>query len=263
VRRWPSLPRPRRPRRAARPRRVSWLYHVAIVAIVGATLAAGYLFWLRDSSLVAVNDVEVVGVTTEREQIVTELTRAAKEMTTLHVDNGRIESLARSFPTVAAVSVDANFPHGMRIELTERPPALVVRAGSEEVPAAADGTLLRGVEVGQDEGLPVLELRAIPPDGLEGQPLDEALVLGAAPPPLRPLIEKVDDSDEYGIVATLRGGIPVRFGTSEDVAQKWAAAAAVLADPKLEGLTYVDVRVPDRGAAGGASPSPALEQPPA
>ena len=55
---------------------------------------------------------------------------------------------------------------------------------------------------------------------------------------------------------TLRGGIPVRFGNGREATQKWAAAAAVLADPKLDGLTYVDVRVPERAAAGGASPSP-------
>jgi hypothetical protein len=29
--------------------------------------------------------------------------------------------------------------------------------------------------------------------------------------------------------------------------------AAILADPKLTSLTYVDVRVPDRPAVGGAS----------
>ena len=48
----------------------------------------------------------------------------------------------------------------------------------------------------------------------------------------------------------------MRFGSSSGAAAKWAAAAAVLADPKLDGLTYVDVRVPERAAAGGASPAP-------
>ena len=57
---------------------------------------------------------------------------------------------------------------------------------------------------------------------------------------------------------TLRGGIPVRFGSGSEAAEKWAAAAAVLADPKLDALTYVDVRVPERPAAGGAAPAPAV-----
>ena len=35
--------------------------------------------------------------------------------------------------------------------------------------------------------------------------------------------------------------------------QKWAAVAAILADRQLTSLSYVDVRVPDRPAVGGAS----------
>ena len=223
---------------------------IALVAL--AALAAGYLFWLRDSSLVAVDDVEVVGVTGgEREQIVAELTRVGEQMTTLHVDPERIERAAARFPTIASVSVDPNFPHGLRIEVTERPPRLLVSAGGEQVPVAADGTLLAGVPA-PEEGLPVLELDQVPAAGsLGGAPLEQALVVGAAPEPLRPLIEKIEHSDDYGVEITLRGEIPVRFGTGARAAEKWAAAAAVLADPKLDALTYVDVRVPERPAVGG------------
>ena len=253
-----SFPRPH-PLRALRViGRGSWRYRLAVVAIVVATGAAAYMFWLRDSSLVAVDNVDVVGVTSgDRAQIVGELTKVAEDMTTLHVDTARLDEAARAFPTVAAISVDPNFPHGMRLEVTERPPAMVVSAGGEQVPAAADGTLLRGVEVSDDDHLPVLELGKLPPGGsLDGDPLDQALVLGAAPEPLRPLIEKIGADDKFGIEVTLRGGIPVRFGSSSGAADKWAATAAVLADPKLDGLTYVDVRVPERAAAGGASPAP-------
>ena len=87
----------------------------------------------------------------------------------------------------------------------------------------------------------------LPPGGaLEGDPLKQALIVGATPEPLRPLVEEVDYGDEYGVEVTLRGGIPVRFGTGARAAEKWAAAAAVLADPKLTSLTYLDVRVPER-----------------
>ncbi len=264
-RRWPiGRPRPIRAVRAGFGR-VSWRYRLGLVAILGATLAAGYLFWLRDSSLVAVDDVEVVGVTSgDREAIVTDLTQMAEGMTTLHADTDKLEQAAKSFPTVAAVSVDPNFPHGMRIEITERPPALLVTAGGEPVPVAADGTLLAGVPVTEDDHLPLLEVGEVPPAGsLEDGALEQALVLGAVPGPLRPLIEKIDTNDDYGIVIILRGGIPVRFGSASGAAEKWAAAAAVLADPKLDGLTYVDVRVPQRPAAGGAAPPTETTEPPA
>ena len=53
------------------------------------------------------------------------------------------------------------------------------------------------------------------------------------------------------MVITLHGGIALRFGPASKSTQKWAAAAAVLADPKVTSLDYVDVSVPARPAIGG------------
>jgi cell division protein FtsQ len=225
-------------------------------------LAAGYFLWLRDSSLVAVTDVDVVGVTSgERERIVAELTEAGEQMTTLHADAAAMERAAAPFPTIEAVELDPNFPHGLRIEVSERPPTLLARAGGHEVPIASDGTVLKGVPMGEQE-LPELELDQIPSGGvLGGKPLAQALVVGAAPEALRPLIEKLGHSDEFGVQVLLRGGIGIRFGSATSVTDKWAAAAAVLADPKLEGLAYLDVRVPERPAAGGAGEQAAITDP--
>ena len=227
---------------------------LAIGAVILLALGAGYWFWLRDSSLVAVDDVDVVGVTVgDRGQIVGALTAAAEEMTTLHVDRDRIEAVAAGFPTIESASVDPNFPHGMRIEIAERLPALLVRAGGDEVPVAGDGTVLGGVSVPDDADLPVIEADEAPASGrLEGPALQQALVAGATPEPLRPLVERLELSKDYGVEVILRGGIPVRFGTGARASAKWAAASAALADPKLDGLSYLDVRVPERPAAGGA-----------
>jgi cell division protein FtsQ len=225
-----------------------------VLVVVAAAGAAGYFLWLRDSSLVAVTDVEVAGVTSgDPERIVGELTRLAEQQTTLHVDADRIARAAEAFPTVKAVSVDANFPHGMRIEVTERPPALVVETDAERVAAAADGTLLAGVAVPDDGQLPTLEVGGLSPSArkLEGQPLDQALILGAAPEPLKPLVHAVEFDRDHGVEVTLRGGIPVRFGRGSGAEEKWAAAAAVLASPKVDALTYLDVRVPERPVVGG------------
>jgi cell division protein FtsQ len=254
--------RPKRRRAVARPapkakgliRRTSWRVKILIGVAAVAALAAGYFFWLRDSSLVAVNDVEVVGVTSgDRGAITDELTSVAEGMTTLDVDTAKLEAAATSHPTIKSINVDPNFPHGLRIEVTERPPVMVVADGDKQTPVAADGTLLPGVAV-PDGGLPVLELKKpAPASGLAGAALDQAIVAGAAPEPLRPLIHAIEHTAEHGVVVTLRGGIPVYFGTSAEASQKWAAAAAVLADPKLDSLTYLDVRVPRRPAAGGAA----------
>jgi cell division protein FtsQ len=232
----------------------SWRYRLGVVVILAVALGAGYLFWLRDSSLVAVTDVEVAGVASgDRDQIVAELTRLAEQQTTLHADPGRIERAAAAYPTIKSVSVDPNFPHGMRIEVTERPPALVVESDGSRVATAADGTLLAGVSVPDDGQLPVLEVGDLSASAkvLEGEPLEQALIAGTAPAPLKPLIHAVAFDPDHGVEITLRGGIPLRFGSGSRAAEKWAAAAAVLASPKVDALTYLDVRVPERPVVGG------------
>jgi cell division protein FtsQ len=242
------LPRPRLPA-------LAWRQAALLVLGLGAALAAGYFFYLRDSSLVAVTKVEVEGVRSgDRGRIVAALEAAAREMTTLHVQAAELEAAVAGFPTVESVTADASFPHGLRIEVAERPPALVAQAGGREVPIAADGTLLAGVSAASELDLPVLELGELPQSGkLAGEPLEQALVAGAAPDELRPLIEDVEYAEDFGVVLAMKGGIPIRFGPGARAEAKWAAAAAVLADPKLQSLGYVDVRVPERPAAGAAS----------
>jgi cell division protein FtsQ len=222
------------------------------VAVTAVGLAAAYYGWFRDSSLVAVRDVRVQGVQgADRDRIVSALTRAAREMTTLHLQPERLGAAVRTFPTVASVSADPDFPHALTIHVTEREPALVVRAGDREIPAASDGTLLPGVDVRGE--LPVISADGPSQAGrLTGDALQEALVVGAVPAPLRPLIEGISMDATYGVVVTLRGGIGLRFGTGRRASAKWRAAAAVLADPGLTGLSYLDVRVPQRPAASGA-----------
>ena len=227
---------------------------VLLLAVASGALALAYFGWFRDSSLVAVHDVQVEGVNSaDRQRIVAELTDAARGMTTLHVRTDRLQDAVRGFPEVASVSADASFPHGITIQVIERQPTLIVRAGDRQTPVAADGSLLPGARVA-DRELPKLRVDELPASGrLTGDPLREALAVGAAPAPLRPLIAGASVSGDYGVVVTMQGGIALRFGTRARVGQKWKAVAAILADPHLESVSYVDVRVPDRPAVGGAS----------
>jgi cell division protein FtsQ len=245
------LPTRARKRDSARSRWVAWRRRALVVALAAGVLAIAYFAWFRDSSLVAVNDVRVEGATsTDRDRIVSALTDAARGMTTLHVQTDRLRAAVSGFPTVASVSADPSFPHGLTIHVTERRPVLVVADGDRQVPVAADGSLLPGVKV--SAALPHLRVSSLPGMGrLGGEALSEARALGAAPPPLRPLIAGAALTHDYGVVVALRGGIAVRFGTADRPAAQWAAAAAVLADPKLTSLAYVDVRVPERPAVGG------------
>jgi cell division protein FtsQ len=258
----------RLPRRATRSRRAGrkrsrsrsrirvWIRRLLAIAVLLAVLAAAYMLWFRDSSVVAVRDVDVVGVgSSDRDEIHAALENAARGMTTLHVREDDLLAAVASYPTVRSLSVDASLPSGLTIEVSEREPVALVAVEGSDLPVAGDGTILEGVSTAELE-LPALDAEAdAAATRVAGDALEQARVLGAAPGPLRPLIDSsTEDAD--GIVVELTDGIALRFGDAREAGAKWTAVSRVLADSKLGGLTYIDVRAPERPAVGGATLAP-------
>ncbi|UUY02045.1 hypothetical protein LRS13_15125 [Svornostia abyssi] len=54
----------------------------------------------------------------------------------------------------------------------------------------------------------------------------------------------------------LTEGPRLRFGRGDRLTAKWAAAARVLADEDAQGASYIDLRLPERPAAGGLAQLP-------
>jgi cell division protein FtsQ len=242
------------------PRHVAWPRRLAAVLVVVAALAAGYVLWLRDSPLVAVKEVRIEGLTSLTDPHAADaLEGAALEMTTLHVEADELGAAVAEYPTIASLSASASFPNGLEITVVERRPVAVT--GPSEIPVAADGMLLPGVKV-EDAELPAIE--AAPADGggaLDEEGSDQAAVLGAAPGALLPVIERTNVTAD-GLEVELEGAILLRFGDASRAAAKWAAAARILADPSLDALTYIDLRVPGRPAVGGAVEAAGVTEPP-
>lgn len=226
------------------------------VAVIAAGLAAAYFFWFRDSPLVLVEKVTVEGMEgPEAEAVTAALTRTGSKMTTLNVDDGELAAAVSRYPTVISIESQSDFPHGLTVNVVSRPPVLNATDGGPPVPVAADGTVLRGVD-GAGSAVPTLNVSGLPATGkLTGEPLEIAQVAGASPDPLRGLIEDISHVDGGGIELTLEGGIPVMFGDAGQAEDKWAAIAAILADPEVKTLTHLDVRVPERPSIGGAAPA--------
>jgi cell division protein FtsQ len=255
----PPKPKARRKPRSRRPaggQSSRWPKVLGVGAVVVAVLAAGYMLWFRNSSFVAVEDVSISGMSgPEREPVEAALAEAAAEMTTLNLDEASLAASVAGFPTVIGVEADADFPHGLTVTVEDRPPVVLAAAGNQVVPVGGDGTLLAGVDAG-DEKLPTIEVGELPAQGaLTGEGLEIARVMGAAPKSLRDLVESVSYEGPEGVEVMLEGEIPVYFGPGDHAAEKWTAAAAVLASPEIDTLTYVDVRVPERPALGGAAPA--------
>jgi len=231
----------------------------AFLCVLGV-LGAMWL-WLRDSSLVAVRSVTVTGVSgPDAGQVREALADAARDMTTLHVKQRELRTAVDPYPTVLDVSTDADFPHALRIAVHERNPIGAVVAGTQRVPVAADGTLMRTTS---SADLPEISAKALPGGSHASDPgvRHAVAVLSAAPPALRARVRRVYVGDR-GWTLPLRNGPILYLGDSGRLQAKWAAVTTVLADPTSNGTTYLDVRLPERTAAGGLEPLPTPSEQP-
>jgi cell division protein FtsQ len=232
-----------------------------VVAIVLAMLAVAALgwFWLRDSSLVAVDDVTVTGVSgPDASRIRAVLEDTAHDMTTLHVSEGDLRNAIAAYAQVKDIHVTTDFPHGMNIAVIEHNAVAVIVADGKRVPVSGDGKLLRAVPAGD---LPTVQMSSIPggdrlSDPRTGQAVE---MLAAAPSALRTRIKNAWNGS-HGLTARLNGGPLLYFGSTERLEAKWAAVTRVLEAPAAAGALYLDVRIPERTAAGGLA-APTTSQP--
>jgi cell division septal protein FtsQ len=135
--------------------------------------------------------------------------------------------------------------------LTIALPTAVIGSGEDAIGVSSDGTLLVWQEPPEDGSLPSLPLSEPPTSGrLAGPALEQARVLGAAPAAIRSCIEG-SRYGESGVDVELRSGIELRFGDASRAAEKWRSAVAVLAEPSITVLDYVDLHSPSRPAPGG------------
>lgn len=156
---------------------------------------------------------------------------------------------------VIAIAALWQLPFGDdRVEPHVRPPVATATIGEGDaaVPVGPGGAVLDWLPLPGEVRLPRLPIAEPPRKGeLGGEVLEQARVLGAAPPALRPYIERSYYGDS-GVDVELRAGVELRFGDATRLAEKWKVAVAVLADPQLTALDYVDLRAPRHPAVGGS-----------
>ncbi len=131
-------------------------------------------------------------------------------------------------------------------------PVAAIGSGEGAVAVAEDGTVLAWYPPGEGVHLPLLPIAAAPEgDRVRGPVFEQVRVLAATPPALRPYLA-ASGFGESGVDVELTSGIEVRFGDATGARRKWRAAAAVLADPSLTAVDYVNVLAPGRPTTGGS-----------
>jgi cell division protein FtsQ len=244
-----------RPRARVKRRRLSRRARLTLLTTFAlGILFAGAWMWFRDSPLVSVEHVTVSGQNgADAAQISAALESAARTMSTLDVQLGRLRRAVAPYPVVKDIRVTTQFPHGMQIEVIEHAAVGAIDAGGQKVAVAPDGTLMRDVAV--SPSLPTIPV-SLTPSGTRvtsGPAAAAVKLLAAAPAELLPKISQVTTVAPHGLVAQIRGGPSVYFGDGTQLAQKWVAASAVLGDPGSAGAEYIDVTDPERPAAGAGS----------
>jgi cell division protein FtsQ len=230
-----------------------------LAALVSPALLGGGYLALRNSSFVAVQHVKISGVEgAEAPAIRAALESAARRMSTLDVNTRVLKVAVAQFGVVRAVRASAQFPHGLHIAVVEQLPAAALVAGGVRTAVASDGVVLGPALL--SSSLPTLGGWRVPAAGahLHDRGLLAALrVLGAAPRRLATRVVRAFESAQ-GLTLAMRNGLVVYFGDDVSPHAKWLSLARVLADASSAGAIYVDVRLPNRPAAGfpaGAGPA--------
>jgi cell division protein FtsQ len=240
-----------------------WRRRLSLVLAVLIALASAYWLWFRDSSFARVHDVYVTGVDGPQARAIrAALEQAGLDMSTLHVRADDLRSAVADYPVVRSISAEGRFPHKLTIDVDLNLPVAVLRTPSGRRPVAADGLLLSDVPI---TNLPVLTAKAMLPEKriTNGRAFDLVRVVALAPDPLRARIKSVSFRAGVGLVAQLRTGAELRFGDTTRLPAKWTAAARVLAAAAARGASYLDLRLPERPAAGGLPTTSVLPLAPA
>lgn len=130
--------------------------------------------------------------------------------------------------------------------------AATIGEGDETVAIADNGAAVRWLSPPEDPPLPRLPLDTVPKGGrVKGPALEQVQVLAAVPDALRPYVA-ASFFGERGVEVELTTGIEIRFGDATQARRKWNAAAAILADPSVTALDYVNVTAPSRASYDGS-----------
>jgi len=222
--------------------------------LIAIPLLGGGWLWLRQSSFVSVEHVRVSGVEgPQARAIEAALREAARGMSTMQPSAARLRGAVVRFPVVQDVRVSTSFPHSMHIFVVERQPVATLLVSGLKTAVAADGVVL-GPEL-ESSSLPTVTGSYEPARGqhLHNPALLESLsVMGAAPALLAKQASRVYVGPR-GLTVAMKNGLLVYFGDASRPHAKWLSLARVLADKSSAGAVYVDVRLPERPAAGMSS----------
>jgi cell division protein FtsQ len=225
-----------------------------VVGIVLALLAVGSYVGARNTSVFAVQTLDVRGGTPELRSQVRDALAGEVGTSLLRVTNSVVASQVEPIPGVRSYTFDRSFPHTLRVTVKREVPVLVVRQvpGPAAFLVGASGRVIRTLPHSRLSHLPRLwvtkavdvQVGTSLPPALESAATSLAPLRGAALPGGVASVRV----GKGKLTLLLGGGLEVRLGETGDLRLKLAIARRILAQTGAAtgGTGYLDVSVPLR-----------------
>ncbi len=190
------------------------------------------------TSLLAVRDVQILGAGTVPAQEVREAAAVPAGVPLASVDLTAVERRVDRLPEVRTARVERDWPHSVRVTVTERTAVAAVPTGTRYRLVDRGGVVFRTTS-SRPAGLPVMVVSR--PGSTNAATRSALQVLANLTPGLRTRLVRLEAPRSTRIRLVLRAGRMVIWGDSSRSARKAAAATALLGRP---GHT-IDVSAPD------------------
>jgi cell division protein FtsQ len=225
---------------------------LAIVFAAAAAVAAGLLL-ARETSMFAVERIEVAGASPDVTRQVKQALGDVQGRSLLKVDTAELKRVVEGLPTVREAALDRAFPDSLQIVIVPERAVAVVRQGADAWLISDRGRLMHRLKKGKRSPLPRIwvskDLRLAPGAVAAGELL--AAITAVAPLDTSGLPGRVAavSSTARRLTLRLRSGLQLQLGEPSEVRLKLAVAAKIM--PLLQpGTAYLDVSVPERPVAG-------------
>ncbi|HEX4525547.1 MAG TPA: FtsQ-type POTRA domain-containing protein [Gaiellaceae bacterium] len=225
-----------------------------LLGVVLIALAVGAYFVARDTSVFAVQAVEVRGGTPALRAQVRAALAPVVGRSLLRVDGDTVAHAVAPLPGVRSYSFDRAFPHTLRVIVRPEQPVFILRRvpGTDAFLVAASGRVIRPLAHPRRSTLPRLwvtkDVHVVVGERLGAGPTEAASALSLLRRAPLPGGVRVVRAGGKELTLVLGGGLEVRLGDDGDLRLKLAIARRILHQAKAAtfGSGYLDVSVPER-----------------
>jgi len=218
------------------------------IVLAFAVIAAGFWIWqhTQSDSRFAVKDVEITGAKHTPRAALASVTSGYTGTNLFKIDIARVQNDLRGLSWVSRIDIEKKLPNTLRINVTERTPVALVRAGDRIQYVDEQGVTFAELspEVGDDD-LPLIANA----DGVELQrAVTFVRALRTSDPLLYSRISEVHPIAPRGFVMFDRELGAIVYANAEDVSAKWRNLYSIVKAERLGRgeIEYADLRFSDR-----------------